>query len=41
MAACMSVATVPGLSPTTRMPACPYSLSAQRVSDSTAALLAQ
>jgi alcohol dehydrogenase len=41
MACCMAVATVPGLRPTTRMPELAYSLSAQRVSASTAALVAQ
>jgi hypothetical protein len=38
---CISVATVPGLRPTTRRPWSRYSLSAQRVSDRTAAFVAQ
>src|SRR3546814_7970885 len=41
MARCMSVATVPGLRPTTWIPLSRYSLSTQRVSISTAALVAQ
>jgi hypothetical protein len=41
IAVCMSVATVPGLKPITRMPLSRYSLSRQRVSESTAAFEAQ
>src|SRR5262249_45265381 len=41
MASCMSVATVPGLRPTTRTPRSRHSLSAQRVNIRTAALLEQ
>ena len=41
MLRCMSVATVPGDRPTTRMPCSAYSLWVQRVSDRTAALVAQ
>ena len=41
MATCMSVATVPGLSPTQRMPDAAYSRCVHRVRASTAALVAQ
>ena len=41
IATCISVATVPGLKPTTRMPLSRYSLSAQRVRERTAALVEQ